>query len=577
MVRNGDRLLTLIERILDFTRLDEPMARVSRTDTDVSAFMRGIIESVDSAARARGIGLSFFDGTDSLRACIDRDLTEKAVLNLLSNALKFTPNGGSIAVELAQNPGAEFSISVRDNGIGIPDEALPFVFDRFYQADSLANRRYPGAGLGLALTKRVVELQGGSISAASKPGKGSAFVIRLPLSPADPSAMESVAGLESPSGAAVSGYFYSEHDGARADAAGPGTMETPAAKGPLALIVEDNADMRAFIKASIGRNFRFSEAEDGYAGLEAIAKEGPDIILVDVMMPRMDGPEFLDRVRAAGRCRGVPIIVISARAEPSDRLGAIEAGAVDYIVKPFPARELAAKARSLLELKKLGDELSARAAELALSEERAKEIADFAAAGIVETDASGRLTYANNTARRLLGCAPGASFLDYVAETDRDRMRGDLSTGLAPGDRGFPIPRLIRADGTTSPALIKVTAAAAGEERVRIAFLDFHPMAERVLRPDDSFFKNYHISEREKEVIDEMLRGLSIREIADHLFISETTVKTHQQNIYGKMGINSKKELFAILRQNLMGRFGPDSLAYNLMSGFAENDGPRPR
>jgi signal transduction histidine kinase/CheY-like chemotaxis protein/DNA-binding CsgD family transcriptional regulator len=572
--KNASRLLLLINRLLDFTQLEAGRMRTRKEATDIPAFVRSIVQSADSAARARKLSLAFFDETHGLVAWIDRSLAEKALLNLLSNAMKFTPEEGSIVVEVATPSESSFTVTVKDTGIGIAEDVLPFIFDRFYQVDSAASRRYPGTGLGLALVKEMVETQGGTIAAKSRPGVGSSFTMSFPIGEVVESAGEAAPRAGE---AELAAYFHSDDRPSRSAPLGP----SPAAQAesgpkPIVLVVEDNADMRAFIKESLGTGYAYLEAATGTAGLELALARSPDLILTDLMMPGMDGLQLIRELAARDEFRGLPIIVLSARAEESDRLSGIESGALDYLTKPFSARELAAKAKALIQMKRLRDELAERAAVLELGEARFREIAELASAGIAETSADGTIRYLNKTAKTLLGvgeAAPGA-LCAFAEERDRQRLEAAVQAGLVPDDGRPPIFGFAARDGRRFSAYLKVTSEGGPEGPRRVAFMDFQPVLERALMPGERFFEAHGISGREREVIVEMLRGKSIKETAAALFITEATVKSHQQNIYNKIGIASKRELFELVQEDLLGRYGKESFAFTLISGLLSGKDP---
>jgi signal transduction histidine kinase/DNA-binding NarL/FixJ family response regulator len=559
--RNGQRLLGLIEQILDFSRLDAG-APARKVRVDLSALLRELIGSMESAARARGLSLAFFDETGGLTARVDPGQTERALLNLVANAMKFTPSGGSIAVRLARE-GEGLSISVMDNGIGIAEDRLSSIFERFNRGDEPESRRYQGAGIGLALVKRIAESQGGSVSVSSRIGRGSIFVLLLPIEEgggAAPSADAISSGM-------AAGFLASL---AEERAAPQPAVAPPGA--PVILTIDDSSDMRDFIKASLGTRYRFVEADDGAKGLAAMIANPPDLVLVDIMMPGMDGMDFIRAVRADGARRGLPIMVISARDDAADRLGAIESGALDYLIKPFSARELAARVRAHIESKRLRDDLASQAAALERSEARARELADLAGAGIVEADRDGSILYLNQTARRLLGAGEGAGLFELAATEDRDR----LERAAADGRFSEGSPPFLRFKGMTGGdfmAIARLMAMDSAAGGFRLSFLDLEARAGWSLLMDESFLDPYKVTNRERAVVGEMLAGRSIRQIGERLFISEATVKTHQQNIYNKLGISSKKQLFAMARESLLGRLGSEGLACYLLAGLLGDAG----
>ncbi len=348
MAANARRLLHLVNQLLDLARIESGQARLRPEAGDLAAFLRSLVQTFTPMAERAGIALQLRAPADELAFVYDRDAVEKIVGNLLSNALKFTPEGGKVWMTLHagradQGPSHErgdarsVEITVKDTGPGIPAEALPKIFDRFQQVDAAATRRYEGTGIGLSLARELVELHGGEIVVESEPGFGSAFTVRLPrLAPADDE--------RSPEGRQASGVL----DGYGTDGADTGaSLEVAPTDGPAGaatvLVVEDNADVRALLRSYLAPHYTVVEAADGRAGLEAARRAAPDLILTDVMMPEMDGFALVRAVKEDERLRAVPVILLTARASEQDTVHGLEAGADDYLAKPFSADELRAR------------------------------------------------------------------------------------------------------------------------------------------------------------------------------------------------------------------------------------------
>jgi len=347
MLRNTQRLLRLINQILDLARLQAGGVTINRQPVDLVGFVRSATQAFAPLAERNGIALIFRSALQNLTLRVDPEQLEKMVLNLLSNAVKFTGSGGIIDVSVGQDDGAAL-IVVRDSGVGISAADLPHIFDRFYQADTAATRRYEGTGIGLALVKELVELHGGEIGVVSTPGQGTTFTMRLPLN---------VAGIDQ-GGAGQSAATSAEvielvlepppQDALSKDGKEE-TEEENAEDRTTVLLVDDNPDVRAYVRAVLQPQFHVVEAGDGKAGL-ALAREAlPDLIVADVMMPELDGLGLAQALKSDPMTDAIPVILLTARAESADQIAGLEAGADAYLVKPFDPGVLTACVTNLLQ------------------------------------------------------------------------------------------------------------------------------------------------------------------------------------------------------------------------------------
>jgi len=261
----------------------------------------------------------------------------------LSNALKFTPSGGKVWVTLAERDDGVFEIVVKDTGPGIPKNALPRIFDRFEQVDRIVGSDSFGSGIGLALAKELAELHGGILLVESEEGFGSAFIVRLKLAVAETGAVASSIELLDPPG---------YDDGADVVEEGtpvPASTET----GSTVLVVDDNPEIRSLVVDLLGSSFNIVEASDGDEGLRAALACEPELVVTDLMMPGLDGIGLCRRIRSEARLKHVAIILLTARADDESTLEGLAAGADDYIVKPFHAATLRAKALNLIDSRRL--------------------------------------------------------------------------------------------------------------------------------------------------------------------------------------------------------------------------------
>jgi signal transduction histidine kinase/DNA-binding response OmpR family regulator/ligand-binding sensor domain-containing protein len=339
--RNAGRLLGLIDQLLDLSRLESGRLQPHNEPGELMGFMRYLAASFESLAQSRAIAFRTDFQPENCWSWFDRDKLEKILVNLLSNAFKFTPDGGEVVVEAQatqEATGIRVAIRVQDSGIGIREEELPRIFDRFYQVDAATTRSYEGSGIGLALSKEMVQLYGGSIGVESQPGQGTTFTVRLLLKPAAPEEITSDASVaKEPVLVAL--------DAVAEESAKELEAET-------VLVVEDNADLRAYLKECLKDHYRVLEAANGRQGLEQGLQVIPDLIISDVMMPEMDGFTLCNKLKTDERTSHIPLILLTAKAGQENKLTGLLTGADDYLVKPFDARELLVRARNLLDSRK---------------------------------------------------------------------------------------------------------------------------------------------------------------------------------------------------------------------------------
>jgi PAS domain S-box-containing protein len=353
--RNALRLMKLVNSLLDFSRIESGRVQAIYEPTDLAAMTTDLASAFRSAIERTG--LTFEVDCESLPEPIylDHDLWEKIVLNLLSNALKFTFEG-SIGVSVRWC-GDHAELKVRDTGTGIAEKELSHLFERFHRIHGARSRTHEGSGLGLALAHDLVRLHGGTVQVASSPSEGTTFTVSLPRGSAH-LPPERVVAKQSIAWSAKGTMPFVEEalrwsGGSKLDAVGP-SAATPtksvARTDVRILVVDDNADLRDYIVNVLDEHYAVDTAVDGLAALEAARLRKPALVLSDVMMPRLDGFGLLRALRADATLRDVPVILLSARAGEDSTIEGLEAGADDYLVKPFAARELLARVRTHVEL-----------------------------------------------------------------------------------------------------------------------------------------------------------------------------------------------------------------------------------
>jgi len=355
MQRNARRLLRLINQLLDLSKLEAGRLQLRAYPDNVVPLLNRFVQSFESQAKLKGINLTFRADEKSILMYVDPDKLENIIYNLVSNALKFTPAGGAITVGVKVKEHTDFfkngyiEIIVKDTGSGMSHNQLDKIFDRFYQADASTTREHEGSGIGLALTKELVELFNGNISVESEPGVGTAFTVCLPLGRdhlKDDDIIEDISVPEEPVQPTMPESPDSEEISLQASQK-PSATQTKGA--PIVLIVEDNGDLRNYMREILQPTYRVKEAADGEKGQKQAIQLFPDLIISDVMMPVMDGITMCQKLKTDQRTSHIPVILLTARAGLESTLEGLETGADDYIVKPFETKELLLRVKNLLD------------------------------------------------------------------------------------------------------------------------------------------------------------------------------------------------------------------------------------
>ncbi|MEO1484526.1 MAG: hybrid sensor histidine kinase/response regulator transcription factor [Bacteroidota bacterium] len=335
---NAKRLLRLINQLLDLSKLEAGKMTLRARQQNIIKLVSTITESFHSMAIHREIDLRFESDLDTLFVFYDAEKFEKVLINLLSNALKFTKHHGFIRVTVFKIEDT-CVIEVKDSGIGINAEQLPYVFDRFFQADNSESREHEGTGIGLSLSKEMVALHGGEILVESEVGKGSVFRIQLPLGK-DHLEEHELVQLAIPHQPKVEDMMtaISEPE--------PSQLESGAEE--RLLIVEDNQEMRAYIKSHLENNFHILEAENGLVGFETAKNEMPDLVLSDVMMPQLDGIQLCKKLKQDPATAHIPVVLLTAKASEQDRIHGLKIQADAYLAKPFNKVELSVVVQGLI-------------------------------------------------------------------------------------------------------------------------------------------------------------------------------------------------------------------------------------
>ena len=347
MYRNGQRLLELINQLLDLSKIDSGNIKLDLRQVELRAFVSNKVESFIPLAESRNIDLNCIAGEKEIISRIDPHQMERVVGNLVSNAIKFTPQGGRVSVSILEQDD-RVEIRVKDTGIGIAEYDLPNIFDRFYQGVQSGNEKHSGTGIGLALSREIAELHGGDIVVKSRPGEGSEFIVGL---------YDYFINKE-PATDSYEPYSQLHHDPIlfseginvweKKDTDGHSSEDAQ-----TVLLVDDNPDILLYLYPRLSQRYNVVAKERSKEALEVIKTDFPDLVISDIMMPEPDGYELCRFIKESPELNHIPVILLTALAEEEKRIEGLEFGADDYISKPFSAEELLVRIENLLELRQI--------------------------------------------------------------------------------------------------------------------------------------------------------------------------------------------------------------------------------
>ncbi len=351
IMRNVHRISDLVNQLLDISRIDNSKMKMELFEDDVMKYLRAIAGEFISMAEKKSIRYNLHFPQHDIKTYFDRDKIEKITVNLLSNAFKFTPDGGLITfnanyIEKNDNEvPVSFEFSVTDNGIGIPDKSIDKIFDRFYQVEESLKSDSMGTGLGLSLTRDLVKLMHGEITVCSESQKGSTFTVRLPLGTEHLKEGEYLIMHDAPEIIHLNNTIDPELENAKDNDGDHGKTSFK----PVALIIDDNRDIRTQLRDNLENDYNIYEAVDGISGMKIANEAIPDIIITDLMMPKMDGMELCKKIKTSELTNHIPVIILTAKDTPEDKIEGLQVGADDYIAKPFSMAELKVRAANLVE------------------------------------------------------------------------------------------------------------------------------------------------------------------------------------------------------------------------------------
>jgi PAS domain S-box-containing protein len=465
--RNGLRLQRLVNTLLDFSRIEAGRVQASYEATDLAACTVELASSFRSTMERAGLRFSVDCPKLSQPVYIDREMWEKVVLNLLSNAFKYTLQG-SVTVSLEEREGsAELAIS--DTGVGIPADEQPRLFERFHRVEGTRGRTNEGTGIGLALVQELVKLHGGSVVVSSLPGQGSTFTVAIPFGTAH-LPQERLGAARSQASTALHADTYVEEAlrwiPQSELSSGEKEAQAVALVRSRVLLAEDNADMRDYVRRLLQARYEVTAVSNGEEAVQAALANPPDLVLTDVMMPVLDGFGLLQALRSHQRTKVLPIILLSARAGEESRVEGLDAGADDYLVKPFTARELLARVEAHLSLARLR-----RQAEQArdLSEKRLGLALEAAKMVAWEWDPAVDEIFASGELDRIFEMTMENSDQAFAALHPDDRAvhRPEVERVVREGGSWSREMRINRA-GSGEPAWIESRATAITDEEGRV-------------------------------------------------------------------------------------------------------------
>ena len=337
--RNAKRLLNLVNQLLDFRKLEVQEVRFNPSEGDIISFVRETVLSFSDLSEKKAIPLGFHSDLEHLECVFDQDKLEKIIFNLLSNAFKFTSEGGEVSVKVSLPESSLLELRVTDTGIGIPEDKQEKIFERFFQNELPRSMVNQGSGIGLSITKEFVKAHNGKISVESQPGKGSSFVVTIPVTRLN--SQNKKIG-HSTSVESDQEQFVALENG----------------KTSTVLLVEDNEDFRFYLKDNLGLQYRIIEAHDGKEGWEKFVAHSPDLVVSDIIMPGMNGIELCRKIKGDQRFSHTPVILLTGRTAEEQKLEGFESGAEDYITKPFNFEILLSRIKNLIQRESLQREVN---------------------------------------------------------------------------------------------------------------------------------------------------------------------------------------------------------------------------
>ncbi|EGF93483.1 sensory box protein [Asticcacaulis biprosthecium C19] len=484
--RNALRLLKLVNVLLDFSRIEAGRTQAAFQPVNLACYTAELASNFRSAMDRAGLAYKLDIQPLSQPVYADVEMWEKVVLNLISNAFKYTLEG-EVEISLSEADGHAV-LAVRDTGPGIPEHERAHVFTRFHRVEGVTGRSIEGSGIGLALVRELVRLHGGEVWLKSETGRGSTFFVRLPLGTAHLPADQVRDDLATPGSRRAEAYVEEALRWLpRAADDVLAVLDAPAIPRPRVVLADDNADMRDYIHRLLNDDFDVVAVTDGEQAWQAIRDQLPELVLTDVMMPKLDGFGLLERLRGDDATRRLPVIMLSARAGEEARVEALDAGVDDYLVKPFNARELLAKVRSQLQIAHLRRE----------GEAQVRRVLESIRDGIMVIERDWRITYMNGAGRDIIAGrgvdpeaiiglshwdafphAAGTFVEDHLRRAMEDRVMVEFENFYAPWQRWFAVRVYPVDEGGVSIYFHDITDRKEADAALRISQERWHGLAE---------------------------------------------------------------------------------------------------
>jgi len=549
--RNGTRLLRLVNSLLDFSRLEAGRVRAAYEPVDLARFSAEIASSFRSAFERAGLTLDVRSAVLPGPVFVDREMWEKILLNLLSNAFKFTLTGGVVVTLAPTADGSGVCVSVADTGIGIPEAEIPRLFERFHRVEGAQGRTFEGSGIGLALVQELVRLHGGDIAVSSEEGRGATFIVTLPFGRHHLPA-EQLREASDEIAASARAQEYLEEALRWLPEATPaleaaGELSTPGlgalapavvergGRGRRIILADDNVDMRGYVSRLLeAQGYAVEAVADGEQALAAARAAPPDLVLTDVMMPKLDGFGLLREIRKEPATLGVPVIMLSARAGEEAKVEGLDSGADDYLVKPFAARELLARVNANIQLAEIRREANraiwASESRFRISQDRLSIALSTGGVGVFEWEVDsdevavlGPISALYGVDREIAETAglPLASFMAGIHADDRGRIEAGIAEAAATG----------------SPYRAEYRVVGGGAERIVLAIGDVTTVEERGRRLAGVIIDvtEQRLAERELLALNSRLEERVANEVSERIKAEEALRQSQKMEAVGQL------------------------------------------
>jgi PAS domain S-box-containing protein len=355
IARNARMLLKHVNDLLDVSKLDAGKLKIERQETDLSALTRVAVSNFQLLAEERNISI-LVETPDNVVAAVDPEKVQRVLMNLLSNAFKFVPQSGKVRVQVQQSK-TELVISVEDSGPGVKPGMRKAIFERFRQAEGGTNRQFGGTGLGLSIAKEFVEMHQGALEIFDSPLGGACFKVVLPYVPSVNEPEKPLLSITNHLNQVIVDGFIEELRTQSDNAAVPAIEAVDPSKSAV-LVVEDNSDMNRFISETLASKYHVIQAYDGQQGLEKLLATMPDLVVTDIMMPKVSGVEMIAEIRKRPECSNIPILLLTAKADEDLKNKLLRGGAQDFVAKPFSEEDVLARVENLIDLKKSREQLA---------------------------------------------------------------------------------------------------------------------------------------------------------------------------------------------------------------------------